>query len=164
MTPAELITTRLKARIVASGADIPVESLLLQALAGEKKSVASSGITLNVHISGQLHEPLPLYTFKVTARLVAAIDDDKTGDLFKRNYDALWAAFDFLARGDNCTELGDEDDTPDGDTPDGDEPVAHIFAVDGFQLADGDEPDYQADENGGTWVTTFTATLTGRAN
>lgn len=159
MTPAELITTRLKARIVAAGADIPVESLLLQALAGEKKSVASSGITLNVHISGQLHEPLPLYTFKVTARLVAAIDDDKTGDLFKRNYDALWAAFDFLARGDNCTELGDEDDTPDGDTPD-----AHIFAVDGFQLADGDEPDYQADENGGTWVTTFTATLTGRAN
>lgn len=159
MTPAELITTRLKARIVAAGADIPVESLLLQALAGEKKSVASSGITLNVHISGQLHESLPLYTFKVTARLVAAIDDDKTGDLFKRNYDALWAAFDFLARGDNCTELGDEDDTPDGDTP-----VAHIFAVDGFQLADGDEPDYQADENGGTWVTTFTATLTGRAN
>ena len=159
MTPAELITTRLKARIVAAGADIPVESLLLQALAGEKKSVASSGITLNVHISGQLHEPLPLYTFKVTARLVAAIDDDKTGDLFKRNYEALWAAFDFLARGDNCTELGDEDDTPDGDTP-----VAHIFAVDGFQLADGDEPDYQADENGGTWVTTFTATLTGRAN
>lgn len=159
MTPAELITTRLKARIVAAGADIPVESLLLQALAGEKKSVASSGITLNVHISGQLHEPLPLYTFKVTARLVAAIDDDKTGDLFKRNYDALWAAFDFLARGDNCTELGDEDDTPDGDTP-----VAHIFAVDGFQLADGDDPDYQADENGGTWVTTFTATLTGRAN
>ena len=159
MTPAELITTRLKARIVAAGADIPVESLLLQALAGEKKSVASSGITLNVHISGQLHEPLPLYTFKVTARLVAAIDDDKTGDLFKRNYDALWAAFDFLARGDNCTELGDEDDTPDGD-----EPAPHIFAVDGFQLADGDEPDYQADENGGTWVTTFTATLTGRAN
>lgn len=159
MTPAELITTRLKARIVAAGADIPVESLLLQALAGEKKSVASSGITLNVHISGQLHEPLPIYTFKVTARLVAAIDDDKTGDLFKRNYDALWAAFDFLARGDNCTELGDEDDTPDGD-----ELVAHIFAVDGFQLADGDDPDYQADENGGTWVTTFTATLTGRAN
>ena len=159
MTPAELITTRLKARIVAAGADIPVESLLLQALAGEKKSVASSGITLNVHISGQLHEPLPLYTFKVTARLVAAIDDDKTGDLFKRNYDALWAAFDFLARGDNCTELGDEDDAPDGD-----DPSPHIFAVDGFQLADGDEPDYQADENGGTWVTTFTATLTGRAN
>lgn len=154
MTPAELITTRLKARIVASGADIPVESLLLQALAGEKKSVASSGISLNVHISGQLEEPLPHYTFKVTARLVAAIDDDKTGELFKRNYDALWAAFDFLARGDNCTELGDEDD----------QVATHIFAVDGFQLADGDEPDYQADENGGTWVTTFTATLTGRAN
>ena len=159
MTPAELITTRLKARIVASGADIPVQSLLLQALAGEKKSVASSGISLNVHISGQLEEPLPHYTFKVTARLVAAIDDDKTGDLFKRNYDALWAAFDFLARADNCTELGDEYDTPDGD-----EPAPHIFSVDGFHLADGDEPDYQADENGGTWVTTFTATLTGRAN
>ena len=154
MTPAELITTRLKVRIVASGADIPVESLLLQALAGEKKSVASSGISLNVHISGQLEEPLPHYTFKVTARLVAAIDDDKTGELFKRNYDALWAAFDFLARGDNCTELGDEDD----------QTKTHIFAVDGFQLADGDEPDFQADENGGTWMTTFTATLTGRAN
>lgn len=160
MTPAELITTRLKARIVAAGADIPVESLLLQALAGEKKSVASSGITLNVHISGQLHEPLPLYTFKVTARLVAAIDDDKTGDLFKRNYDALWAAFDFLARGDNCEELGDENDEPE----EGGDPIQHVFAVDGFQLGGGDEPDYQEDDNGGTWTTTFSATLTGRAN
>ena len=133
MTPAELITTRLKAHIENFGATIPVQSLLLQAIAGEKKSVASSGIALNVHISGQLEEPLPHYQFAVSARLVVSIDDDKTGDLFKRNYDALWAAFD-------------------------------CFAVDGFQLSGGDEPDFQADENGGTWVTTFTATLTGRAN
>lgn len=154
MTPAELITTRLKARIETSGATVPVQSLLLQALAGEKKSVASSGIAVSVHVSEQLEEPLPHYRFNATVRLVAAIDDDKTGDLFKRNYDALWTAFDFLAREDNCTELGDE----------GDGTATHVFAVDGFQLAGGDEPDYQADDNGGTWTTTFSATLTGRAN
>ena len=51
-------------------------------------------------------------------------------------------------------ELGDEaDDTE-----------AHVFAVDGFQLESGDEPDFQQDENGGTWTTTFAATITGRAN
>ena len=62
--------------------------------------------------------------------------------------------FDYLARGDNCAELGDEaDDTP-----------AHVFAVDGFQLENGDEPDFQQDENGGSFSTSFAATITGRAN
>ena len=45
-----------------------------------------------------------------------------------------------------------------------DKTTTHIFSVDGFQLGAGDEPDYQEDDNGGTWTTTFLATLTGRAN
>ena len=44
MTPAELITTRLKARIENHGATSPVESSLLQALAGQIRESASSGI------------------------------------------------------------------------------------------------------------------------
>lgn len=160
MTPAELITTRLKARIENKGATVPVESLLLQALAGQKRETASSGILLSVHISEQLEEPLPHYKFEVKARLVCSIDDDKSGETFRENYEALWAAFDFLARGDNCGELGDEDDEPE----EGGDPIQHVFAVDGFQLGSGDEPDYQEDDNGGTWTTTFSATLTGRAN
>lgn len=154
MTPAELITRRLKVRIEASGATLPVFSLLLEALEGEKQETPSSGIALNVHIAGQLEEPLPHYSFSVRAVLTVALDDDKSGGIFKANYDALWAVFDYLARGDNCAELGDEaDDTE-----------AHVFAVDGFQLGEGDPPDFADDENGGTWTTTFAATITGRAN
>lgn len=160
MTPAELITRRLKARIKTAGANVPIESLLLQALEGEKKSTASSGILLSVHVSEQLEEPLPHYKFEVKARLVCSIDDDKSGETFRENYEVLWAAFDFLARGDNCEELGDENDEPSEDG----EPVQHVFAVDGFQLGGGDDPDFQEDDNGGTWTTSFTATLTGRAN
>ena len=154
MTPAELITRKLKARIEASGATLPVFSLLLEALAGEKHEAKSSGIAVNVHIAGQQAEPLPLYSFSVRAILTVALDDDKGGSLFVENYNTLWAAFDYLARGDNCAELGDEGD----DTP------AHIFAVDGFELGEGDPPDFADDENGGTWTTTFAATITGRAN
>ena len=154
MTPAELITRKLKARIETSGATLPVFSLLLEALAGEKHEAKSSGIAVNVHISGQLEEPLPHYAFSVRVVLTVSLDDDKGGAIFKANYDALWAVFDYLARGDNCAGLGDEGD----DTP------AHVFAVDGFQLESGDEPDYQTDENGGTWTTSFAATITGRAN
>lgn len=154
MTPAELITRRLMARLEAAGVSVPVQSLLIQAIEGEKKSVASSGVLVNCHISEQIAEPLPNYKFDVSARLVVSIDDDKGGDLFAENYAAIWAAFDYLARGDNCATLGDE----------GEDPTTFTFGVDGFQLGGGDEPDYQEDENGGTWTTSFTATLTGRAN
>lgn len=156
MTPAELITRKLKQAVEAAGATIPVYSLLLEALEGERHETPSSGIGINVHVSGQLEEPLPHYTFNAKVGLAVSIDDDKGGWLFKENYDAIWAAFDNLARGDNCTALGDEDD----ELADG---AAHVFAVDGFQISDGDEPDYQADENGGSWSTSFAATITGRA-
>ena len=157
MTPAELITRKLKAKVEAAGATLPVYSLLLEALAGEKHEALSSGIALNIHNGDQLEEPLPHYTFNVTAILTVALDDDKGGQLFKANYDKLWAVFDNLARGDNCTALGDEDDELADD-------LAHVFAVDGFQLGEGAEPDYQQDENGGSFTTTFAATITGRAN
>lgn len=154
MTPAELITRKLKAAIESAGATLPIYSLLLEALEGEKQETPSSGIALNVHIAAQLEEPLPHYSFSARAVLTVALDDDKGGAVFKANYDALWAVFDNLARGDNCTALGDEaDDTP-----------AHVFAVDGFQLENGDEPDFQQDENGGSFSTSFAATITGRAN
>lgn len=156
MTPAELITRKLKAAIENAGATVPVYSLLLEALEGEKNKTPSSGIALNVHISGQLAEPIPHYTFSVSAILSVSVDDDKGGSLFVENYNALWAVFDNLAREDSCTALGDEgDELEDG--------AAHVFAVDGFQLTEGDEPDFQADDNGGTWTTSFAATITGRA-
>ena len=154
MTPAELMTRKLKAAIEAAGATLPVYSLLLEALDGEKQETPSSGIALNVHIAGQQAEPIPLYSFSVRAILTVALDDDKGGAIFKANYDALWAVFDYLARGDNCAWLGDE----------GDDTSAHVFAVDGFELGEGDEPDYQQDENGGSFSTSFAATITGRAN
>ena len=157
MTPAELITRKLKARIETSGATLPVFSLLLEALAGERHEAQSSGIGVNVHIAEQHAEPLPLYSFNATVTLTVSLDDDKGGSLFVENYNALWAAFDFLARGDNCVELGDEADELEDD-------LAHVFSVDGFQITDGDEPDYQTDENGGSWSTSFAATITGRAN
>ena len=157
MTPAELITRKLKAAIEAAGATAPVYSLLLEAIAGEKQETPSSGIALNVHISGQLVEPLPQYTFRVGVILSVALDDDKSGHLFLENYDAIWAAFDNLARGDNCTALGDESD----ELAEG---AAHVFAADGFQLEEGNDPDFQEDENGGSWTTSFAATVTGRAN
>ncbi len=157
MTPAELITRKLKAAIETAGATVPVQSLLLEALEGEKHETPSSGIALNVHISEQLEEPLPHYTFSVRAGLTVSLDDDKGGSLFVENYNALWTVFDTMAREDNCTALGDEDD----ELADG---VAHVFAVDGFQIQSGDEPDYQEDENGGSWSTSFAATITGRAN
>ena len=157
MTPAELITRKLKAAIENAGATVPVYSLLLEALDGEKHETPSSGIALNVHISGQLAEPQPIYTFSMSAALTVSLDDDKGGRLFVENYNALWATFDNLARADNCAALGDEaDELTEGE--------AHVFAVDGFQLSDGDEPDYQQDENGGSWSTSFAATITGRAN
>lgn len=156
MTPSELITRKLKARLEAAGATLPIQSLLIEALDGEKHETPSSGIAVNVHNGNQLAEPLPHYTFNVTAILTVSLDDDKGGRLFLENYEAIWAAFDFLAREDNCTELGDEGDTLE-------EGAAHVFAVDGFQLNEGDEPDYEQDENGGTWTTSFAATITGRA-
>ena len=157
MTPAELMTRKLKAQIESAGATLPVYSLLLEALAGEKQETPSSGIALNVHIAGQLEEPLPHYSFSVRAVLTVSLDDDKGGEIFKANYDTLWAVFDNLARNDNCVALGDEGDELAED-------AAHVFAVDGFQLGEGDEPDYQQDENGGSFTTTFAATITGRAN
>jgi len=157
MTPAELITRKLKAKVEAAGATLPVYSLLLEALAGEKHEALSSGIALNIHNGDQLEEPLPHYTFNVTAILTVSLDDDKGGNLFLENYNALWAAFDNLARGDNCEALGDEaDELTEG--------VAHVFAVDGFQIVEGETPDFQTDENGGYWTTSFAATITGRAN
>ena len=157
MSPAELITRKLKDAIEAGGATVPVDSLLLEALEGERHETPSSGIGLNVHVSGQIAEPLPLYTFSVRAVLTVSLDDDKGGRLFKENYDILWAVFDGLARGDNCAALGDENDELDDGT-------AHVFAVDGFQFASGDEPTFQDDENGGSWTTSFAVTITGRAN
>ena len=157
MTPAELITRKLKQAIEAAGATIPVYSLLLEALEGERHETPSSGIGIKVHVSGQLDEPIPHYTFDVKAGLAVSIDDDKGGWLFKENYDAIWAAFDNLARGDNCTALGDESD----ELAEG---VAHIFSADGFQLEEGNDPDFQEDENGGTFTTSFVAIVTGRAN
>lgn len=153
MTPTGLITAKLKAAIEAEGSTVPVESLLLQAFAGEPRRMPASGIVLTVHIQGQLAEPQPLYQFEAKAALVVAIDDDKTGEMFRHNYEILWRVFNRLARGDNCTALGDEDDDADG----------HVFAVDGFQLGNGVEPDFSEDDNGGTWATTFAATITGRA-
>ena len=157
MTPAELITRKLKAMVENGGATVPVYSLLLEALEGERHETPSSGIALNVHVSGQLEEPLPHYTFTLSAILTISIDDDKGGGLFVENYNALWGVFDWLAREDNCAALGDEADELEDD-------LAHVFSVDGFQIADGDEPDYQTDENGGSWSTSFAATITGRAN
>ncbi|MBR4353774.1 MAG: hypothetical protein IKP97_00555 [Kiritimatiellae bacterium] len=157
MTPAELITRKLKAQIESAGSTLPVHSLLLEALDGEKQETPSSGIALNVHISEQLEEPLPHYAFSARAILTVSLDDDKGGNLFLENYNALWAAFDNLARGDNCEALGDEaDELAEG--------VAHVFAVDGFQIVEGETPDFQTDENGGYWTTSFAATITGRAN
>ncbi len=156
MTPHELMTRKLKAAIEAAGASVPVFSLLLSALEGEKQQTPSSGIAVRVHATGQPHEPQPIYTFAISVTLAVAVDDDKGGDLFKTNHDAIWAAFDYLARGDNCAGLGDEgDDLPEG--------TAHVFAVDGFQIGEGDDPDYTEDDNGGAWTITFSATVTGRA-
>lgn len=151
MTPAELITQKLYARLNACGVTLPIDSLLLDALAGEKRSVEASNIGINVHISNQLAEPLPQYQFSATIILTVAVDDDKGGSLFGDNYAAIWNAIDFLARGDNCTELGDEGEG----NP--------VFCVDGFSIDSGDDPDYQEDENGGSWTTSFKATITGRA-
>lgn len=156
MTPAELITRKLKAMIENAGATVPVYSLLLKALEGEKNETPSSGIAVNVHISGQLDESQPHYIFKLFAILSVSLDDDKGGGLFVENYNALWAVFDNLAREDNCTALGDEADELAED-------AAHVIAVDGFQLSEGDEPDFETDDNGGTWTTSFAAIITGRA-
>ena len=157
MTPSELITRKLKAAIENAGATVPVISLLLEALEGEKHETSSSFIALNVHISEQIEEPLPHYRFEVSADVVAAIDDDKSGGLFKENYDAIWSVFDNFARGDNCTALGDEgDELAEG--------VSHVFAADGFQLGAGSAPTFTDDEHGGSWSTSFAATITGRAN
>ena len=151
MTPMEFITRKLKALIEASGATVSVVSLLLEALAGEKHQAKSSCIAVNVHIADQHVEPLPLYSFKATVILSVSIDDDKGGSLFVENYNALWAAFDYLARGDNCVELGSN---PDDDT---------TVLVDGFQIGEGDPPDFADDGNGGSWTTTFSASITGSA-
>lgn len=147
MTPAETITRKLKARIEASGATVPVVSLLLEALEGAKHEAPSSGIGLNVHLEKQLAEAIPLYQFTATAILTVSIDDDKGGRIFKANHDAVWAAFDFLARADNCAELGGED-----------------FSADGFEMDEGEPPQFSEDTGGGSWTTTFSATVTGRAN
>lgn len=156
MTPAELITRRLMTRLATAGVTLPVQSLLVEALEGERKEVASSGVVVSCHISSQLEEPLPHYAFDVKVRLCVAIDDDKSGGTFADEYDAVWAAMHYLATEDHCNELGDEDDDP--------APATHVFAVDGFQLTGGDEPEYEEDDNGGTWTVSFSATLTGRAN
>lgn len=154
MTPSELITRRMESRLKATGVDLPIYSLLLAALKGERQETPSSGIAVNVHISGQNGETLPHYVFKLVVVLTVSIDDDKEGILFARNYEAVWNALDFLARGDNCVELGDENESVEN----------HVFAVDGFQLSDGDDPDFQEDENGGSFTTSFEATITGRSN
>ena len=148
MTPAESLTRRIKARIESTGADLPIHSLLIAALDGQKAETPSSGIAVNVHIADQLIEPLPQYVFKATVILTVSIDDDKEGILFARNYEAIWNALDFLARGDNCVELGDDS----------------VFEVDGFKLSGGDDPDYQEDENAGSFTTSFEATITGRSH
>lgn len=160
MTPAELITRRLKARIEAAGATVPVVALLLEALDGEKLELPPSFIALSVHVAGQLEEPLPHYRFEAAAELVVAVDEDKGARLFKENHDALWRAFDDLARDDNCTALGDECDAP----AEGGGDDARVFAVDGFQLNAATAPDFQDDQYGGVWTTSFAATVTGRAN
>lgn len=157
MTPAELITRKLKAAIEAVGVTVPVISLLLESFEGERHETPSSFIALTVQFTEQLEEPLPHYRFQVTADLVAAIDDDKGGMLFKENHDALWGVFDNLARGDNCAALGDENDELAENEP-------HVFAVDGFQFGGGNAPSFTDDENGGSWTTSFAATITGRAN
>lgn len=155
MTPFELVSRKLAAQLAVSGATLPVESLLIDALEGERRTSPSSGIGLNVHVAEQPFEPLPCLRLSVRVVLVVACDDDKSGVLFRENYDAVWAALFHLASGDNCTALGDEgDELAEG--------AAHVFAVDGFRLTGGNDPEYEADDNGGTWICTFEATLDGR--
>ena len=153
MTPSELMTRRIKAQLEAAGSTIPVYSILLAALVGEKLETPSSGIAINVHPEEQLEEPLPHFTFKASVILTVSIDDDKEGLLFAQNYEAIWNAVAYLATGDNCIELGDENDEQ-GD---------HVFAVDGFRLSGGDDPDFQEDDNGGSFSASFEATITGRS-
>ena len=147
MTPPELLARNVAGTILAAGATVPVYSLLLSALAGEKFESPSSGIAVNVHISGQHAEPLPIYTFTVSATLSAAVDDDKDGRLFKHNHDILWRVFDRLARGDTCREIG----------------ALGVFEVDGLQFLESDPPDFSEDDNGGSFNITFAVQVTGRA-
>jgi len=171
MTPAEIITRKLKARIEESGATVPVVSLLLEALEGARHEAPSSFIALSVQIAAQLEEPLPHYRFDLAATLVTAIDDDKGGQLFKANHDALWTAFDYLARADNCEELGGDSSSGFGGLPQetgGDSSSGFgglpPFLCDGLQLGAGVAPQFSDDEDGGSWTVTFSATVTGRAN
>ena len=144
MTPAEAITRGIASRIEASGATIPVESLLLMALEGEKKTSASSGIVVECHVAEQPSEPVAEFAFDVAVRIAASLDDDKSGRLFAENYEAVWNALLHFVRGDACRALG-----------------SGSFSANGFYLTGGEAPDYQSGENGGTWTTTFTATVAG---
>ena len=140
MTPAEIITRRLKSAIEAAGATVPVRSALISALEGGRLDAPSSLIWLRVHVSNQRSEPLPHYDFAVAAGLSVAVDDDRDGSLFAANYAALWSALDSLAREDACSVLGDADDQ-DVENP--------VFSADGFRLTGGDPPEFQEDAAGG---------------
>lgn len=153
MTPAELITRKLMEKFKAV-ATLPVESLLVEALEGDAHRAQNSGILVTVHVEAQKFEARREYEFSLSVRLAVAIDDDKSGHLFRENYEAIWSVLDYLADGDNCSEIGSKED---------EDNAAGDFFVDGFLLGGGNEPDFAEDDNGGTWTTTFTATLTGRA-
>ena len=148
MTPAELITRNFRDLLADNfGATLSVYSLLIEALDGEPHVAPASGIAVNIAVSGQRAEPLPLYDFTLTAALAVAVDEDKGATLFAQNYEAIWNACDWLALEDNCAALGAD----------------NIFLVDGFQLAASNAPAFLDDESGGTWQVSFSAKITGRA-
>lgn len=145
-TPMETIAIKLAEYLTTNGATVAVDSLLFDALAGVPRAAFSSGIAVNIHSAGQIYEAQTVYNFTLTLVLTVSVDDDKTGELFRENYETLWNTVNYYAYGDRCTTLGD------GET----------YAVDGFQATSGSEPDYAEDGNGGTWTTSFGAQLTVR--
>lgn len=144
MTPHEILTRNIKAALETHGVNIPCESLLIEALEGKRVEAKSSGVILSAALTEQTYEPLPIFRFEVSAAIHCALDDDKTGTLFRDNFTAVFDAFHSLSLGDDCAALGNDD-----------------FRVDGFQFAGSDEPSFEEDEFGGSWTAVFRASVAG---
>ena len=123
---------------------VPVVGLLETAGNGEVKQEDLTALQLRVYGVQQPHEAHGMWQCKAELRLEVEQAESANGVMFRDAHEAVALWLERVMLADTCAEELDTDE---------------LF-VDGFQLGEGGDADFDA--SGGVWYATWTVTLSGR--
>ena len=128
---------------VAGYLDIPIIGLLQVAGSGEVKNEDLTALQVRVYGVQQPHEAHAIWQARVEIRLNVEQAESANGVLFREAFEAVAIWIEHTMVEDRCTALNTDE----------------VF-VDGFQLGDGGDADY--DIANGVWFANWNLTLSGR--